>query len=400
VNDAHNSKACRQNCIRVHSEVKGFKSMLLTNIGNHSLAKPSPQIINMNPQEATAAIEQLQRRMERMMHDFAAAQVTIADQRNQIIALQAAEQQDRNEIVAIRAAPAGGAAAAGGRRVLPRITFANGEKEDWLSFKESFLNFARFQRYNLEDSKWALKSCMQGNALLAVTGFNHEDAAEDLNALIVRYEAKFLPPQASALARSQYENAKQGAKESLLSYHGRMATLFTRAYPTVAINAQTIRNFTTGLKSVKMREFVFRSNPDTWDGVLAAAQSEQATMDSIKTTTSEDSMEINALDSRTIRCHYCGKLGHVAAECNLKKKDIKDGKIRPTDQRNPRRSAANLKKVFPDKKKRVQKLLQEILVEEDDAKDEDEGFQEEPQEDLDEESTDESESTEELSEDF
>jgi hypothetical protein len=338
----------------------------------------------MDVQQLEAALQALTGQFQVLQNQRLADTVTIADLRNHIVALQAAEQADRDAIALLNnaggvvggAAPAAAGvvgapfvvAAGGGRRILPRITFANTDKEDWLSFKESFLNFCRFQRYANDDAKWALKSCMQGSALLSITAFDHEDADENINALLIRYEAKFLPPAASGLARTHYEAAKQGSKESLLSYHGRMATLYARAYPNTALGAPTIRHFINGLRTTRMKEFVARSNPVTWDEVLNAAQSEQAIVESVKPLTADDAMEINAMDRQTVRCHHCDRVGHVRSECALWKKE------RGTLQGRPSSTPRGVGRTPPPKKgvtsndgrkNRIRKLLQEMMADED-----------------------------------
>jgi hypothetical protein len=340
--------------------------------------------------DVEAAVQRLINQVETLQNQRMTDVVTMADQRNQIIALQAAEQNNRNGINilnnaanaagALAGAPAGAAVAAvaaggGGRKVLPRLTFANGEKEDWLSFRTGFLNVVRFQRYEQAESKWAAKSCMQGAALLAITDINHEDDRETLEELLARYEAKFLPPAASALARTHFEAAKQGQKESILAFHGRISTLFARAYPGLNAGDLLIRAFTTGLKTLRLREFVQRASPATWDAALQAALAEQAIVESNRSLVPEDSMDINALDPRKIKCHFCLKMGHVQAECHQKLKEAREKKEEKGKKGVPSKKKMPFTPSDEKKKAIYKKLLQEIVA----AGDEDEEEEEEPE---------------------
>ena len=310
--------------------------------------------------DALAEIQALRARAAQLENQRQTDVVTATDLRNQIVGLQAGLaplQALQAQLDLQGAAPVvAQAAAGGGRRVLPRITFNNGEKEDWLSFKESFLNIHRFQRYALDDSKWALKACMHGAALLAITDLNHEDNNETLEALLVRYEAKFMPPAASALARTRFEEAKQGSKESILAFHGRIGTLWARAYPGDAIGNLVIRKFMTGLRTLRMREFVQRANPATWDAALQAAQAEQAIVESNKVF-SEDAMDISAMDLKNTKCHGCGRFGHLVSTCRFRPQipPGNKGKTKGAGARKFWNSPAD------KKKSRAQQLLQELL---------------------------------------
>jgi hypothetical protein len=335
-------------------------------------------------EELKNLIDEMKREIHRLHNSDAAKEQRLADQNNMIIALQAQERDHRDRVADLtgevrnraHAAPAGGA---NGRKILPRITFNNGEKEDWLSFKESFENFADFQRYSDPDAKLALKSCMQGAALLSVTDINHKVNTETLADLLKRYEAKFLPPAASALAMAHFEDARQGTKETILAFHGRLATLYARAYPGEPIGMPLIRKFMVGLRTLRMREFVQRARPTTWAEVLQAAQSEQAVVESNRSVAYEDAMDISVMDLKKVKCHHCQKMGHVVANCHQKKKEIESASAKkkiPPPRPNPKKKSWGP----PGRKPRPQKFLNEVTADSSDGEEDPHDSSQEPDE--------------------
>jgi len=227
---------------------------------------------------------------------------------------------------------AGGAAApaAGFQRVkaLPRFCFEGKVDEDWLSFRDMFRNYARFGGYTEAEAKSALNLCMRGTAQRAVSAIDPLNPALSYDNMVLQYEAKFLPASASALARTQYEEARQGPKEPILTYHGRLQTLLLRAHPDLTVDATVfVRKFITGLYSKPVRTQVLRMDPQTYTAALNAAQAEHAVLEQGKVNPMTDvtsagdgrgpyqSMDINAIDIATAVCHNCQKVGHLQRDC-------------------------------------------------------------------------------------
>jgi hypothetical protein len=223
----------------------------------------------------------------------------------------------------------------------PLITFFGREEDDWSSFRVAYINAANFNRFSQTQFKQALLGCMRESAFLAVQNLNHQDDDETGIELLDRYEAKFLPPAASDLARSKFETATQMEKESIIGWHGRVLGLFSRAYGLAGNmgEALLIRAFARGIRNRRVREHCLRSQPQTFDAALAAAQTEQSVLDSSSfipgaappnTTIAgqkvqrtghrqggAEPMEIGALSSATAttQCHSCRSYGHFARDC-------------------------------------------------------------------------------------
>ena len=203
------------------------------------------------------------------------------------------------------------------------LTFALKDDETWAQFRKKFLGHKKLANYNDDIAKTALLLCMKGSALVAVEGINHDDPTEDLEALMHRYEEKFVPPSASGLAQTRYEQARQGPKEDITNWHSRLHTLFIRAYPQTYANGDETsltRHFMMGCFRQTVRDQVQRGAPVTYNDALVLAQREMAVVDSKRHIDEVQPMDINALtieaiDMATAKCHNCGKVGHFKAAC-------------------------------------------------------------------------------------
>jgi hypothetical protein len=222
---------------------------------------------------------------------------------------------------------------------MPNLSFEGKDVDDWMSFRAAFINTCNFNQYSDQQAKYALLGCMRGSAFLTVANVNHEDVNFNIVDVLDDYEARFLPPAASDMARTRYETATQGVKESVLEWHGRLRMLHTRAYGNEGNENQLIRAFSHGLRSRKVKENLLRAQAQTYDHALNVAQTEQAVQDSMNyipgsvpnfaTTIAgqkprrkdgSEPMEIGAIGDGRKQCHICHQFGHIAKDCTLMKK--------------------------------------------------------------------------------
>jgi hypothetical protein len=210
---------------------------------------------------------------------------------------------------------------------LPQLTFENTESDDWLMFRQAFLNHLRYYRCDDEQGRRALLSCMRGLAFRAISALDHEGGL-DLQQLLAEYERKFLPPAASDTARMKFETAVQGAKEDILPFHGRLLTLYQRAWPDIPFQPrQLIRAFARALNRRGLRLAILRRDPATYEEALDLALREQAaqvaslavpgTAPAPGGAGAEEPMEIGAL-TKDARCYNCDRPGHIARDCRAR----------------------------------------------------------------------------------
>ena len=243
-----------------------------------------------------------------------------------------------DSIVVLTQAQARAAGGGGGFRGPPprpsNLTFTNLPGEDWITFRKKFETLAETQRYDLQDSKNMLSMCMQGQAYITASRLDHRDANVTLQQLLNAYEAKFLPPSASAMAIQRYEQAVQGAHEDILDWHGRLDGLWARAYPAIPAGALLIRKFINGLRIKNVKQFVLRADPQTYDLALDQAQKEQCIQDqtafgpgynpahhqvAVGHGNRGEPMEIGAIGEQK-RCFTCNLFGHEKKDCKYMRK--------------------------------------------------------------------------------
>jgi hypothetical protein len=200
------------------------------------------------------------------------------------------------------------------------------ESDDWLTFRGLFENYVLTQGFDDLTAKRILKGSMRGVAYLAISQIDHERRGTDLPDMLGHYERKFLPPAASAMAQAKFDSAVQQPKETILQWHGRLYSLWMRAYPMLLMNHELpIRRFAAGLRKTRIRDQVLRARPGDFDAALEAAHAEQSIVDSghlllgqFPSQTGQgggaEPMEIGAIDGNT-KCFSCHKMGHIAREC-------------------------------------------------------------------------------------
>ena len=170
-------------------------------------------------------------------------------------------------------------------RTLIRLTPFSG-KEDWLDWRETFNIARRGNAWTPEQAMMAARGHLTGSAVsvakmiplpacgVAIT----DDMVTDF---LDRLEAKFVPEGASVMAQAQFQEAKQKADESVLSWHTRVTSLFQRAYPDVLTptsrdERDMVRIFTEGQRHSGIRWHLCTLRPPTMQQALDAAHTQEA----------------------------------------------------------------------------------------------------------------------------
>jgi len=192
------------------------------------------------------------------------------DQLNQAAAAQAPA--DGFQPGVVPAADGGGA-----RTVNAKLRpFRDPSTDDWSLWRQQFIVVAELRGLNEQQAKSYAYTLMEGPAALAIQDINPR-GAETADQMLALYTARFLPAEASELAKADLAMVKQVATEGVLSYHAKIRVLFRRAYPDDANNdAQLIATFQRGLHHAQVREAVMRARPATYAEALHTAQSESA----------------------------------------------------------------------------------------------------------------------------
>lgn len=166
------------------------------------------------------------------------------------------------------------------RALLKPPAFEKPEEEDFYGFRSAFYAVAGTNRWTTATAVAALRNSLKGVARSATLELPLEDCTT-LDEALQAVEDLFLPPSTSRLAQTAFEQAGQKDKESLLSYHARLARLFRRAYPNMGGQDHDIllRRFAQGIRHEQVKLQVKRSNARTYREALRAAQDEAAIQD-------------------------------------------------------------------------------------------------------------------------
>ena len=240
--------------------------------------------------------------------------------------------------------------------VKPTITFSAKTEEDWEDFREAYCNDVSAIPYNEHYAKHYLKGCMRGAAFKMISHVNFQNMT--FADMLKQYDAIFLSPASSQMARQEYAAAHQQPKETLQAYHGRLKALYNRAYPNYAItevpllqnglpdpvkqatNMQAEENltlkFVQSINQKRVRTHILEKQPKSYDDALQAALHitgvivgeimisglpgmQQARVAAYGEPMDISALAVNALDPNKTRCFICRNPGHISANCKQRK---------------------------------------------------------------------------------
>ena len=175
--------------------------------------------------------------------------------------------------------------------------------EQWISWIRMFEDAAEMAELSGHQRKLALSYSMRGRAARATDDIgirlDPQGRAYSYAEVKAAYEARFITPGETQIARTGFLNSKQKEGEDELDWHVRCRSLYVRAYPTMDAQTSTelIIQFSKGLKWRVLGHFVQDGSPTTYSDALTRCLQKKATcamMDGSRGR-QEEPMEIGAL---------------------------------------------------------------------------------------------------------
>ena len=165
----------------------------------------------------------------------------------------------------------------GTHRVTP---FQSGKGSDWIDWIRTFHYAVDINQWSDVRARLSLAANIAGEAASMVRGIDplaHDDLAD----LILSYQAVFITPADSEMARMHFRVAAQVQGEGMIKFHVRLRNLYTQAYPRERYpdtNIDLIDQFITGLRDPEVAKEVNKAAPNTYARALEITQNQTASV--------------------------------------------------------------------------------------------------------------------------
>ena len=235
--------------------------------------------------------------------------------------------------------------------------FSSTDGVEWITWRANAVLTNEINGWEELRFKQEIKRAMEGEAARAVADIDITVVGQSPTQLLDAFQARFLPREASKLARAQFAVATMISSESLLKWHSRLRDLFTLAYPTLEVEDSTvlIDRFIMGIIDHRIKEHVLDANPDTYATALSEAQAKLATASLLSDRAQATGFGINALNTpgRTrpnqgsdtqnsnTGCWYCNDPNHIRRDCKSYREGRKYFQELFSRERNGRRPYDN-----------------------------------------------------------
>lgn len=163
---------------------------------------------------------------------------------------------------------------AGGGQTARLQPFSDPDPAVWITWRKQFENLARKYNWVRREGKRTLQTYIHGRALdaleeaVTVDQIDNDDEEGDnafsLEDMLNAYETRLLQGQGTEAAYNEFTAATQAIGETLSAWHGRLLTLFKRAFPDInaanrANNKMLLRQFTIGIRNPEVRKGILQT---------------------------------------------------------------------------------------------------------------------------------------------
>jgi uncharacterized membrane protein YgcG len=161
--------------------------------------------------------------------------------------------------------------------------FSSADPAEWLLWRKNFELARLLNNWTHSRARLEASAAMLGRAKSYTQHIRAEHApqgdpnlAEPVDRLLNQFEARFLPPAASDLAKVAVRTARQEEHETFQAWHARIQMLYQRAYPRLTMaevlaSDDLLEKFILGIGDKAVRARVHESRPATFEAALPMA---------------------------------------------------------------------------------------------------------------------------------